>query len=230
MKKLYEINDELCQIKNVGKFICYKDDWITKEIKVQGDWEPELNNLFDKFITKTSNVIDIGAFIGTHTIKMAHNAKHVYAFEANFNTFRLLQANLLINDISNVSTFNNAVGNDNKVVDKMWHPTIPINYGAMRINKNEHFINDFVNVNINMIRLDDITLNENVDFIKIDVEGCEEEVLQGGIELIKKCKPIIIIENWENKPYETLLQLGYNYNKLSYCNELYIPNEELNFI
>lgn len=26
MIKLYEINDELCQINNVGKFICYKDD------------------------------------------------------------------------------------------------------------------------------------------------------------------------------------------------------------
>jgi len=224
MIKLYEINDELCEIKNIGKFICYKDDWITKEIKKTGDWESELNDIFNNFISKTSNVIDIGAFIGTNTIKMAHKARHVYAFEANLNTHNLLRANLLINNISNVSTFDKAVGNENKVIDKMWHPTVPINYGAMRINKLEDFINEFVNVNINMIRLDDITLHEKVDFIKIDVEGCEEEVLQGGIELIKKCKPVIVIENWESKPYDILLQLDYNYYKISYCNELYIPN------
>lgn len=224
MIKLYEINDELCQINNVGKFICYKDDWITKEIKEKGDWESELNDIFDKFINETCNVIDIGAFIGTNTIKMAHKAKHVYAFEANLNIHNLLKANLLINNISNVSPFNKAVGNENKIVDKMWYPTVPINYGAMRINKHEDLINEFVNVNINMIHLDDITLNEKVDFIKIDVEGCEQEVLQGGIELIKKCKPVIVIENWEKKPYDILLQLGYNYYKLNYCNELYVPN------
>jgi hypothetical protein len=35
---------------------------------------------------------------------------------------------------------------------------------------------------------------------------------------------MIVIENWDNKPYDILLQLGYNYYKLSYCNELYVPN------
>ncbi len=48
-------------------------------------------------------------------------------------------------------------------------------------------------------RLDDQSL-ENVAFIKIDVEGFESEVIKGGLETIKACRPILMIEDYHEKP------------------------------
>jgi len=214
-------NTEQVHINNTGNFIIYKNDYIANEIKQTGDWEPEFNNFFKNILTKDSNVIDIGAFVGTNTIKMARHAKHVYSFEPFHKTLELLNKNLILNDISNVTTYNLAVGNEHKTINKLWFPIKDINWGCMRINKDNRLFNDSIDINVDMIKLDDITINERVDLIKIDVEGCEEEVLKGGINFIKKCKPVILIENWSQKPYEILLDLNYECTQLTNCNQVY---------
>jgi hypothetical protein len=70
----------------------------------------------------------------------------------------------------------------------------------------------------NLKKLDDYEIN-NVDFIKIDVEGFENKVLKGGMNLISKYKPYILIEvgwgtrhpNWKKceKQYNKLFDIGY---------------------
>ena len=46
---------------------------------------------------------------------------------------------------------------------------------------------------------------EVVDFVKIDVEGWEFEVLKGAVETVKRCKPVIIVEQ---KPHKLLPNFG----------------------
>ena len=45
-----------------------------------------------------------------------------------------------------------------------------------------------------MKRLDDIKIKNDIGFIKIDVEGHEKNVIQGGLDTIKKNKPVLLIE------------------------------------
>jgi hypothetical protein len=45
---------------------------------------------------------------------------------------------------------------------------------------------------------------QNISFIKLDVEGMEIEVLEGGIETIKRERPVIFIEIWNKFKEETL--------------------------
>jgi hypothetical protein len=49
---------------------------------------------------------------------------------------------------------------------------------------------------IPMRRLDDYRLND-VDFIKVDVEGYERLVLEGARETLVRCKPMVIVEQKE---------------------------------
>lgn len=49
-----------------------------------------------------------------------------------------------------------------------------------------------------MKRLDDFNL-ENVDFLKIDCEGYELYALRGGEEMLKRCKPVIVVEQKPGK-------------------------------
>lgn len=54
-------------------------------------------------------------------------------------------------------------------------------------------------VRAQMKRLDDFGLDQ-VDFLKIDVEGFEYDVLRGGAETIQRCRPTIIVEQKPNVP------------------------------
>ena len=53
-----------------------------------------------------------------------------------------------------------------------------------------------------MKKFDDLPINE-FDILLIDVEGREYEAIKGGYKKIKKNKPIIIIEIWENSKRRT---------------------------
>jgi len=97
----------------------------------------------------------------------------------------------------------------------MWFPKMDVlnmglNMGAMRINRDNSLVNDCVVINSEMNRLDElIDYNTKIDLIKIDAEGCENEVLEGAINIILKHSPIIIIENWKNNSNDKLTNIGY---------------------
>ena len=64
---------------------------------------------------------------------------------------------------------------------------------------------------------------EKLDYLKIDVEGYEKNVIEGGYETIKRCKPFIVMEVYENmntfnklsideikQRYQKIINIGYN--------------------
>ena len=61
-----------------------------------------------------------------------------------------------------------------------------------------------------------------VDFIKIDVEGWEEQVLEGGMKTILKYRPIMYIEIWKkNYTYISDIlwrKMGYKIQQMSQVN------------
>jgi FkbM family methyltransferase len=218
-----KITENPIYLENIGKLYCYEDDFMKHIFLKDGDWEPELNDIFKRYINKNSIVVDIGASIGINTIKMSKFAKKVYSFEPFTQSFELLNTNISINNLDNVETFNYGLGNEEKNIDKMWFGFLnkKKNMGTLRINKLYNLYNEPVDVNIKIKKLDNI-LNEPIDFIKIDVEGFENEVLLGAMNIITKYKPIIIMENWNiDNEYDILQNLGYSMFRLNE-NVLYI--------
>jgi hypothetical protein len=68
---------------------------------------------------------------------------------------------------------------------------------------------------------------KNVDFIKVDVEGFEADVLEGAEETIKRCKPLILVEAFEDTRVKVEnLMTNFGYKKFITFKEfdtLYIP-------
>lgn len=141
---------------------------------------------------KDEILLDIGAHIGKYSLTTARNvgAKGVIvAVEPHPVNFKALQKNIELNNLKNVVALNIAAWNaDCKlnlfIGDIAGHHSAKVNRGL-----------GFVKVNARA--MDDVVRELNlpkINWIKIDVEGAEFEVLCGLSETIKKYKPKIIIE------------------------------------
>ena len=157
-------------------------------------WEKKAYDKYRSYITDKHTVIDCGAFIGSHTLKFAELASKVYAFEPVPLIHHCLQLTLEQKNINNVILSCNALGSEKN------DSIIYTNYNgdsSMDGIRNKRFNNNF---KTKVDTLDNIIPpNEKIDFIKIDVEGSEWEVIEGATNLIMKWKPMIMLETWNSK-------------------------------
>jgi len=131
-------------------------------------------------------VLDIGANIGTHTLTYARTATRVYAFEPQPFMFDMLCTNLLLNNVLNVTPIQCALGPVDGITHMNIHDPTQINSPAGEgVGKGES--------EISIHALDTLAIGR-VDFIKIDVEGFELEVLKGMGRTLELYHPILYIE------------------------------------
>ncbi len=209
-------------------------DGIDFAIYLQGVFEPETYHIYKKLIRPGFNIIDIGANIGAHTIhfsKLTGEKGKVYAFEPTDYAFNKLSKNVSLNkDFTSNTTITQALL-INEVNDQT--PQVIPSRWPLNANKsdNAHPVHLGVFESLNnaqKIRLDDWYEGlgqPTINLIKIDVDGFEIDVLRGANNLLKKQKPIMVMEF---APY-VFEERGYHFNDLiSLLNEhqytCYLPN------
>ena len=126
--------------------------------------------------------VDIGAHVGLTAFQMAKSFDHVHAFEINPPIYECMVHNLK-DRCNNVTTYPVGLGQRKH------------NVSIKTTNKSfsTHVAPDVDGGDIQVMPLDFYNL-QDVDFIKIDAEGYEPFVAQGGLETIKRCLPIILYE------------------------------------
>ncbi len=133
-----------------------------------------------------NSVLDIGAWCGTFSIDMRRYAKKIYCYEPNAINFECLVRNC--KKFKNVKCFNYAIGDEIKDV-KLTNDSSTQNTRVL-----------LEEGDISMHTVDSLKLND-VDMIKIDVEGLEMKVLEGAIETLAKVKFLMIELNNNSKKY-----------------------------
>lgn len=133
-------------------------------------------------IKKDMAVLDIGAFIGSHTIEYLKHAQCVVSFEPNPAAFACLSYNC-----QNAIKINMALGN--KTTQRYWTRIYP-NCGASYLSDQPS--PDCLTVPVRP--LDSFQLPPKIGYIKIDAEGEETVILRGGRNIILKHKPAMCIE------------------------------------
>lgn len=138
--------------------------------------------------------LDIGAHVGLWSMHLAQKFKRVEAFEPlplHVECFRLNMAGL-----KNVSLHTLALGSLNGIAGVM---PVPDNSGNARVvfECKDGGAGGDGTVVVNLHRLDDLARARNIpgaNFIKIDVEGYEYEVIVGGEDFIKTSRPVMVVE------------------------------------
>ena len=141
------------------------------------------DHLCERFLRPDSVALDIGANIGvTSAILSQHLSEgYIFAFEPGASIFRALQTNIETNRLTNVKAFNMAVAETSGAVLFSENSA----YGSISKSGTE----------TRSTSVDDIAADlKRLDFIKIDVEGFEKNVLLGAKETISKFNPVIYME------------------------------------
>ena len=172
----------------------------------------------NKKISNSKIGIDVGANIGITTMWMSKNCKKVYSFEPEKQNVERFKDNLSINNITNVELIQKAVSNrKGKAVLYVFG-----SYGHHSLSS-EHLSKPKAAQEVDTITLDDFCSSNNIDeidFLKIDIEGFELEALKGAKELLKNKKIKIIVfehsrilfEKQKKDPKEVIIfLLRYNY-------------------
>lgn len=212
------------------------NDYIKNYILKQGhNWEDDIQDDFKKFVKPGSTVLDIGGHIGTHSLflsKLVGDQGTVQVFEPQAKIFCELSINIYLNKCKNVKLNHLALGSEEKWIEMY----IPAEAWTKRfdddlINEGHGTVLEHGSLNgdkSKMTRLDNFNFN-NVSLMKIDVEGFEMAVLQGGIETIKRDKPVIFIEIFINsetdKKIKFIESLGYKIYKAQGADHIFVPLE-----
>ncbi len=142
------------------------------------------------FLKNKRTYIDIGAYIGETSLPFLDEFETVIAFEPNPNSFNILKEN------KKIKTYNFALGKEDHKTNLIIPTGQPASDGSIAVRRNLNWIGETIEVDVK--RLDDFNFAD-VDFIKIDVEQGEQEVIMGSLETIKKYEPVIMFENKRNE-------------------------------
>lgn len=160
-------------------------------------WEDWLEKYIKEAYKENTNMIDIGAHIGTFSLMMSRyisSGSHIYSFEPVYG--KILEMNIKQNNLEDkIKTFDIGLSNKSeKFTGFVMDFFQKVNYGFTQIINLEK-ANEDSQLIINVETLDSFNI-ENVSFIKLDVEGNERNVLEGSINTILKNLPTILIEIW----------------------------------
>jgi FkbM family methyltransferase len=209
-----------------------KDD-ITKCLRLGGFWEEELKQLFDLWLTKEDIVVEVGSYIGDHTVYLSKLCNKVYAFEPTLRNYYQLCANLLLNECKNVVISNKIIANDEIVRFALEEDGDKFYLDLENNASGARFINcvgksmDYRKVKVTE-KLDTI-INEvlPIKILKIDTEGMDLSVLKGSTRLINRDNPIIIFEYNNYVAHEKFQEyvefldsINYNYKQIGEYNFL----------
>jgi FkbM family methyltransferase len=143
-------------------------------------------------------VIDLGASIGDFAIRAMRRAKYVIAVEPNQEDFQLLCRNLRANDCHNIVPLDIGVAS---------------NAGMRQITFQGRTYSFRVETLAGILERQHVS---KVDFIKLDIEGYETEVIESSIEIIKQARVIAIELHGTKKVVDSLLlPLGFKFVPLT---------------
>jgi FkbM family methyltransferase len=180
-----------------------------------GVWELDTINFMRSHIAGR-DIVHAGVFFGDFLPGLASAmapGRTIYGFEPNPENFAAAQWTVVLNALRNVQLFHAGLGAERK---QAFMRTASREGralgGASRVVDNTQPGDDEGIDAINLVKIDEaLPAAADVGIIQLDVEGYEASALAGGIQTIRRCLPIIIVETVPTAfVKDHLIPLGYS--------------------
>lgn len=182
-------------------------DHFTQNIFFQ--WETETFDVFDKVKDSQKIAIDLGAWIGTTSIWLSKNFHHVISVEPDIESLKCLKKNLALSNCYNCTVCERPVSNNSKEITFGGRGS-RLNESISCIKSHPDNIYDYSIRPITLKQLifdyiyeSDTLRNKEIGFIKCDIEGGEEYIIEDLLHFAhqNKCKVYLSfhIDWWKTK-------------------------------
>ena len=227
------VRDPVVSVRRGGLNWCLAiDEGIDFAIFLTGSFEPSTRRAYSRLIGEGSVVIDIGANMGAHTLhfaKLVAPTGCVLAFEPTASAVARLRRNISVNpDLApRVSIYQAMIASEDTAA-----PPGEI-YSSWPLVEETASHPLHLGVPVSTAGANAISLNKavakaglkKISLIKLDVDGFEMDVLRGADAVLRKYRPVIVMEiapyvleeRGESRygPVDLLEQAGYRFASLS---------------
>ncbi len=203
---------------NEGHFVLVEDTHLSRWIEQHGRLDVARDEImsFAKYIPRGGTVIDAGASLGDHTetyAELVGPGGWVWAFEPHPMTFLALRENFKGED--NVHCYNMALAAKSGKQPFVLHPNIGASYLA-----------DLGDVSVDTQMIDNLNFH-HLDFVHLDCEGMEVDVISGGANTLHRFKPVMVVEvnhDWLARYGQTETTLKQLLSEIGYTTEELQPS------
>jgi FkbM family methyltransferase len=231
-KKLFQnpSTERIVEVNGYKMLLIPYDEGISTELLLFKTHEPLSTEILKKLLKSGMTCIDIGSNIGYYALlerRIVGEKGKVIAIEPSPINLYYLRRNIALNRFNDVEVFNYAFSNfDGECL--FLHDKRHSNLSKVLNNDIEKSCESQL-FRIPCKRLDSFLKEhplKNIDFIRMDVEGHEAEIIIGGYQTIRTYKPILFLEIHKgilglNKTLKLLKTL----EELGYTKSIYIPRE-----
>ncbi|MCB1924157.1 MAG: FkbM family methyltransferase [Gammaproteobacteria bacterium] len=181
------------------------DVYVGRSLERYGEYSEFEVALFRQVCGASDIIVDVGAYIGTHTLAMSAlvgNSGRVFALEPQRVVFQTLCANMALNSVVNVECLQVAASAENgRLLMPDIRYDIEANFGGICLRGFDK------GRPISTRRLDDLIDVPRLRLMKFDVEGMEHEAISGAAGLIAQHQPILYVENDRQEGSKDLIDL-----------------------
>lgn len=168
------------------------DAHVGRALARYGEWAAQELALLGSVLEPGHVAVDVGAYVGTHALAFARAVGpggRVVALEPQRLPFQTLCANLVVNGVSWVDARRAAAGAE---PGELFVPEVdlgaPANFGGARLGGGG------AGERVHVLALDALELPA-LRLLKVDAEGMELAVLRGADATVRRCAPVLYVEN-----------------------------------
>ena len=213
----YAGKEQIVTTINTGQFIVVRrdDNSLTPRIMLLGYWEKLITDYSERLVKIYSSptIFDVGANFGWYglTLSRFSNESTIHYFEANNSLIDCIKRTTAINNLTHKSIINhNAVSDINgeilklNILDHLQGSSSIEDLSKLPSNFSFNDIKEPISMEVESITIDEYSSKHDVkkiDFLKIDVEGHEENVLEGAKRMLAESKDMTLLLEWNTNRY-----------------------------